>query len=232
MMDIYILENNDSSYEELKNICVSYLIRKNYDVQVRRYKGNIVDSASIYMLRFDDKTEELSRMVRNINRGSYVVVLVDDISKIKCAVTPGICPSGVVIKPWDKEDISIVLDEIYNDSIRIDVNNRSGSFSFKIKAKEYSVSYDRILYFESQNKKIIVRTETQEFEYYDTLDSILNKTPDVFLKIHKSFVVNLSRIASVNYSMMTVEFDDGSRALISRTYKAQLKTRLEMRGDC
>lgn len=231
MLDIYILED-DGGYEELKNFCVGFLIRKNYDAEIYRYSPEkTAEAAAIYMLDFDDGTEKLSRLIRNINGGSYVIVLVDGVDKLKKAVTPGISPSGIVIKPWDKNDIDTVLDEVYADHFRSSDNKNLGMFNFKVKAKEYKIPYERILYFESRNKKIIVRTETQELEYYGTLDSILASAPEQFIKIHKSFVVNLGRISAADYGEMTVEFDDGSAAFISRTYKAELRERLGGRSE-
>lgn len=232
MLDIYILEKDSNSYDQLKNLCVGYLIRKNYEVDIYSYSSSeTTDAAAIYMLLFDDDTEKLSRMVRSINSGSYVIVLVDGVDKLKKAVTPGISPAGIVIKPWNKDDVDAVLDEIYNDYFRSSASGQYGMFSFKLKAKEYSIPYVRILYFESRNKKIIVRTETQELEFYSTLDSVLSDAPDCFMKIHKSFVVNTMRISAADYGAMTVEFDDGSAAFMSRTYKAELKERLSLRSE-
>jgi len=71
----------------------------------------------------------------------------------------------------------------------------------------------------------------QEYEFYTTLDAVLKDAPDCFMKIHKSFVVNLSRIVSADYGNMSVEFDDGSEAYISRTYKNELKERLSGRSE-
>lgn len=232
MLDIYIGEKESSSYDQLKNLCVGYLIRKNYDVDIYVYSpSEITDSAAIYMLSFDDDTEKLSRMVRSVNSGSYVIVLVDGVDKLKKAVTPGICPSGIVIKPWNKDDIDTVLDEVYSDYLRSSDSGRLGMFTFKLKAKEFSIPYERILFFESRNKKVIVRTETQELECYNTLDSVLSAAPDCFMKIHKSFVVNTSRIVATDYGAMTVEFDDGSAAFMSRTYKAELREKLNARSE-
>lgn len=232
MLDIFILEKDKESYDQLKELCVRYLIRKNYEAGIHKYSSSDTpDTAAIYMFDYDDDTERLSKAVRRINSGSYVIVLVDGMDKLKKAVTPGISPSGIAIKPWNKDDIYTVLDEVYNDYFHSGVSEQYGMFSFKLKAKEYSIPYERILFFESRNKKIIVRTETQELEYYSTLDSVLSAAPDCFMKIHKSFVVNVARISAADYGAMTVEFDDGSAAFMSRTYKAELKERLSMRSE-
>lgn len=229
MPDIYISESDDNCFEQLKSICIGYLIQKNYEASVYRYADVPVESAAIYMLIFNDDTEKVSMTVRNINKGSYIIVLIDSMEKITKAVTPGIAPSGVIIKPWRIDDVNTVLDEVYNDFLRLNSSDSLGNFVFRVKAKDYSIPYERILFFESRNKKIIIRTELQEIEFYGTLDSILEETPDCFIKIHKSFVINFIRLATADFGKMTVEFDEGTIVYMSRTYKAELKKRLDLR---
>ncbi len=233
MLDIYIMESNTEAFKQLKKLCFNYLMSKNYDSEIHTYSyENVPISAALYMLEFNNETEALSRKMRSINSGNYIVVLLENYNELKKAVTPGISPSGFLIKPYKQTDIETVLEEIYSDYIRCNSDGQKlGMFVFKQKAKEYSVPFEKIILFESRNKKIIVRTETQEFEFYDTLESVMNGIPDCFMKIHKSFIVNMSRIISADYGAMTVEFDDGSAAYMSRTYKNELKERLSKRSE-
>lgn len=233
MLDIYIYYNDKPAYDAIKDMCFRYLMKKDYEAEVFPFSpedsGN---NASIFMLGLSDETERLSRQLRDKNERNYIVVLLDDYSQFRRAVTPGISPSGMVVRPWNKEDVDAVLDEVYSDFERTSADKNSlGMFTFKQKAKEYTIPYERIIYFESRNKKVIVRTESQELEFYDTLDSVLNAAPDCFMKIHKSFVVNTARIVSADYGAMTVEFDDGSAAFMSRTYKSALKESLSRRAE-
>lgn len=233
MLDIYIMESSTEAFKQLKKLCFNYLISKNYDSEIHTYSyENVSISAALYMLEFNNETEALSRKTRSTNSGNYIVVLLENYNELKKAVTPGISPSGFLIKPYKQTDVEAVLEEIYSDYIRCNSDGQKlGMFVFRQKAKEYSVPFEKIILFESRNKKIIVRTETQEFEFYDTLESVMNSIPDCFMKIHKSFIVNISRIISADYGAMTVEFDDGSAAYMSRTYKNELKERFSKRSE-
>ena len=227
------MENDTEEYIRLKKLCFSYLMNKNYEAEIYEYSSDVLsESAALFILIMGDKTETVSRAVRSNNSASYVIALLNNPSELKKAVTPGISPSGLLIKPCERSDVEMVLDEIYTDHMRCSADNHKlGIFTFRQKAKEYSLPFEKILLFESRNKKIFVRTEIQEFEFYSTLDSVLQTAPDCFVQIHKSFVVNISRIVSADYGAMTVEFDDGSVAFISRTYKNELKERLNKRGE-
>lgn len=233
MLDIYITENDAAAYKQLKELCFGYLMKRNYESEIYSYSPEkSLASAALFMLAFNDEIESLSRKIHSLNSGNYVVVLLENYNELKKAVTPGISPSGFLIKPYIMGDVETVLDEVYSDYIRCNADSqRLGMFVFRQKAKEYSIPFEKIILFESRNKKVVVRTEIQEFEFYDTLDSVMKNAPDCFMKIHKSFIVNLSRIISADYGAMTVEFDDGSAAYMSRTYKSELKERLNKRSE-
>jgi DNA-binding LytR/AlgR family response regulator len=96
-------------------------------------------------------------------------------------------------------------------------------FRFTIQASSYSIAANQILFFEAANKKVRLRTKAQEFEFYDSLNSLEERLPPKFIRIHKSFIVNSERIINVDFVGMLVYFDDGSSAMISRTRKAALK---------
>ncbi len=232
MLDIFILERDKDSFVLLKDLCVGYLIRKNYDADIYMYPSeNPPETAAIYMFIFDGRIEKLSKTVRDLNSGSYVIAIIENTADLTRAVTPAIMPSGIVIKPCKKENVDMILDEVYEDYFRSSSDRCGELFTFRLKAKEYSIPFERILYFESRNKKMIIRTETQELEFYGTLDSVMSAAPQCFMRIHKSFIANIDRISVVDYGKMTVEFDDGSAVLLSRTFKAQLKERLNAKGE-
>lgn len=226
MLDIYIMENSAEDFKRLKEICFKFLIRKDYDAEIYSYSdSSIPETASIYILTLCNDIETISRKLRTLNSGSYVIVIVSGVSELKKAVTPGIAPSGLLIRPCEKSEVESVLDEIYADHMRTS-GGSMGNFTFKLKAKEYSVPYEKIILFESRKHKMIVKTEIQEFEFYSTTDDLLENIPDCFVRIHKSVIVNTTRITAADYGTMTVEFDDGSQAYMSRTYKNNLREKL------
>lgn len=228
MLDICIFEKDYEIKNQLKNICFSYLMNKNYEADVLDFsEDNKRDTAALYMLMYYEQIANAAKKIRSENSQSYIVVLAENMKELSKAVCPSVCPSGYLLKPPEKDDVEAVLDEIYTDYMRCTGSeHNNGIFHFKQKSKEYSVPFDRILLFESSNKKVIVRTDVQEFEFYDTLDSVLKTAPECFMQIHKSFVINLSRVESVDYANKTVILDDGSAAFLSRTYKNELKQRL------
>jgi len=171
--------------------------------------------------------DALVRRIRKHNPANYLVLLLKDQKDLFALIPPFYRPSGFLLRPVDEASCGRVLREIYHD-FRKSCLEDGQIFVVKIKNCEYPLSYEKILYFESANKKIIVRTGAQQFTFYGSMEAIENAAPDHFLRIHKSFTVNLRQIKHVDYSAMTVTMCDDSMVFLSRSYKTILRER--MRG--
>ena len=78
-------------------------------------------------------------------------------------------------------------------------------------------------YFEAANKKMIIRTVNQEYEYYGNFESIREVLPDYFLRTHKSFFVNMKNVKNIDFKEMWLSMKDGAVAYISRGYKKDVE---------
>ena len=85
------------------------------------------------------------------------------------------------------------------------------------------IGYRRINYFESREKKVFLCTDSEEFGFYDTLDELEKTLSEDFIRIHRSFLVNRQKIASVFISQGRVLLTDGSEVPLSRSYKPMLR---------
>lgn len=57
------------------------------------------------------------------------------------------------------------------------------------------------------------------------LDAEADLDPTIFLRIHKSFIVNMSFIENINYHFLTIDLKDGTLIPISKTYKKETEKR-------
>ncbi|WP_413305874.1 LytTR family DNA-binding domain-containing protein [Bacillus sp. 1P10SD] len=56
---------------------------------------------------------------------------------------------------------------------------------------------DEILFIEKEGRKSVIHTETDQFETMESLLEIEYRLPDTFFKTHRSYLVNLKRIAKI-----------------------------------
>ena len=74
---------------------------------------------------------------------------------------------------------------------------------------------------EAANKKIILYTDSQEFEFYDSMDNLVQKLPKYFFRVHKSYIVNMDKVKAVDYKNMEITLEDELVADLSRSNKSE-----------
>lgn len=141
-------------------------------------------------------------------------------------IRPGLMPAGVLMKPLSAETIQPLLDELVR---MIQQKGRRETFSgamFSVVSHgtTYRVPLEDILYVEARNKKLYLYTANSEIEFYDTLEHILERMPEQFIRCHKSFVVNSTAIEQISLAQNILSMSGGRVQIpISRSYKAQLR---------
>ncbi|CAJ1191119.1 Accessory gene regulator protein A [Companilactobacillus paralimentarius] len=101
------------------------------------------------------------------------------------------------------------------------------NFTFKIGPKKYNLNIEQIDYFESleNNHNIFVHSTSEIIEFTDTLRSVEKKSSN-FYRAHKSLVVNLGNIKSIDTAHRELIFKDDSTCDISRRKLKILKQKL------
>ncbi|MBO6523190.1 MAG: response regulator transcription factor [Balneolaceae bacterium] len=90
--------------------------------------------------------------------------------------------------------------------------------------KNVKICLDEILYIESKRDYILIKTENKQVSTYQTITYMEDRLPgDQFLRVHRSFIINLKKIES--WSKNEVELSEATIP-IGRTYKREALKRL------
>ena len=92
------------------------------------------------------------------------------------------------------------------------------------------VRYQDVLYFCSSGKKILIyKTDGTIDEFYGKMADVENKVPTLsFLKIHKSYLVNIDHIK--HYEYQEIQLDNKTALIISQTHRKKVRDQLLKRG--
>lgn len=86
------------------------------------------------------------------------------------------------------------------------------------------IVYDELLYIEAMENYVIFHTKTEKLISYLTLKAVENYLPpDMFLKVHKSFIVSIPKIESIDADGIVIQ---GKSIPISRTLKEDVTNRI------
>lgn len=89
----------------------------------------------------------------------------------------------------------------------------------------HKLTINDILYIESDRNYITIVTANKKSVLIDSLKKWNDKLPDSFLQIHKSFIVNVSKIDKVSGNEVYI---DDRRIPIGRTFKPELLKKIEV----
>lgn len=193
-------------------------------------KEFLEDKPLMDMLLFDVTRSgdiELLEEVRQDYKLAFVMLLADgNISPMKY-MKPSIQAQSLLLRPFSKEQALNSLSEFISGYIKTFHNPaEDNTATFVVESKDegkISIPYDQIYYFEAMEKKVYVCTGVDEFGFYDTLDGLMENLPEGFLRCHRSFIVNESKIVRVALSKNTIYLEDEYEVPLSRSYKPDFK---------
>jgi DNA-binding LytR/AlgR family response regulator len=92
------------------------------------------------------------------------------------------------------------------------------------------VKYTDILWIEALENYIVINTVNDRFTIHLTMKSIEKQLPVVrFKRVHRSFIVNLSRIDSIEDNAIAIKASDGKKVIpIGKSYRDKLLSEINL----
>ena len=138
----------------------------------------------------DSNGIELGKYIRNYMKNmSMNIVYISSMTEYAMELFK-IHPYDFVVKPFDKNEIENLIDDMMRD----------------------------IKYFESRGRHIIINlVDNQSIQYVGQLKNEIKKLPLNFVEIGKSYIINLKHMRECHVSYVVM--DDGKELGISRAYR-------------
>ena len=170
---------------------------------------------------------EMSAALRESFPESPLLLMVDVSVSPREYVRPDIMPSAIVLRPTDEEQVRQVVDEFLDSVLVTDDKDQDGSLTIETKEGVTRISFEHISYVEASAKKVFIRTKKEEYGYYDTLDNLESVLPDNFVRCHRGFIVNLSKVSKYVGAENMLYLNDGAMIPVSRSYKGAIREALQ-----
>ncbi len=97
-------------------------------------------------------------------------------------------------------------------------------YAFQVNREVLRVEKKKILYLESNKRQLYLYTEEESFCFYGSLDQAQEQLGEGFLRCHRSYLVNISRVQ--RYSREQISLKGGAAVPISRSYARECMRRL------
>jgi len=135
-------------------------------------------------------------------------------------------PAGYMVKPIDEKTLKVNIELALSQyqSTKSKKREYSDVYYVKDKIRMTKIQIDDIICLEASSNYTVLKTSSKKFVISQTLKRVLeNLNPEIFVRIHKSYVVNVNKIDYIEDSHVVI----GEVKLgISRTYRELFLSRL------
>ena len=143
-------------------------------------------------------------------------------------------PFGYLVKPYGVKDINAAIEVAMAAFDRLKKAESASTMSkviqdsiyLKVDSKLIKVKIDDILYVEAKGDYALFKTKEKGHIVHTTMKRVEDRlTPHNFAKVHRSYVINLSKIIDIEESNLLI---DNKVIPISRSNKEALIKRLNL----
>lgn len=238
-MNFIIYEDENKYIEKYKKIISRLLgtIDLNYKItEIKEYNESskeIIDSTEggkIYILDIEVAGKnglDLARKIRKSGDWVSPIIIVTSHEEFK---TVGYTAKILMLNFISKcEELESQLIETLKVALEINLSNKS--LCYTNRGETYRIPYKDILYIEKRLNDNICNIITKNNKYFIRktiieLEKILSD--DIaFIKTHRSCIVNIRNITTVDFEKNIIFFKNNKTNLISRTHKRKLKERMK-----
>lgn len=164
--------------------------------------------------------------VRREDDKACIVLIIDDSVSIQQIVRPSVKADDLIVRPMNLSQAVMTVDRIW-DSYASQYMKREDIFHFEVEKESRQVPYGAIWWFEIFKKDLYLHVEHEKYVFKGTMQGLEADLPDMFLRIHRSLIVNLRKIQSVSLGESKLTLYNGVELPIGRLYKNAVKERLD-----
>jgi len=125
-------------------------------------------------------------------------------------------PFGFLIKPVQEDMLARYVGKLTGEAWEPE-----GSLLIRTRGSVRTVPWEEILFLESAGHVVEVWTREESFRCYGKLDQFLSRLPEFFVQCHKSYLVNLKAVHSIERNWILM--DQGRLVPVSKSRRRETK---------
>lgn len=133
---------------------------------------------------------ELAKEFRKNNKDAYIIFITGHFEYSMLAYK--VKTFDYLIKPISAEKMEQTILRLYNDALE------NKKMFLSLNNGRYFIRESDILYIEKFKSKAIIHTTSSDVELYGTFNNIQNCLSDNFVRCHKSYIINHTKVTKID----------------------------------
>lgn len=225
--NIGICDDEKCTCAELENMIYSYADRTGIKIDVcvwyegeklSQYlnRGNRLDILFLDIQLISTDGISIGNFIRNVLEDMETIIIYISSKSSYAMSLFKIQPLDFLIKPLDDKSVEDTLER----AIKV-YEMKNQTFEYYSKGYFFKIPYNKIIYFYSQNKKVVIVLKDKELRFNAKLKEVATRVPHNFVMIHQSYLINLDYVQECSYEI--VKMSDGSYLNISQPYRKKVR---------
>ena len=236
MIRFALCDDNVQLLSKLKEMLELIFVKHDFEASVVFYSDNTnkllnflsTNQVDVLFLDIDFHSRingiEIAKNIRKINKEMYIVFITAHfefiISAFECKTF------DFIPKPFSQNKLENTVIRLFDD-----FTSNKTSF-IKLNNKRQLINQNLVNFIQKRGMKTIYITDDGEFDSYGSFSKIESSLPDNFVRCHKSFIVNIDNISSINLNTNVILFkNSNNKCYIGPKYKNSFMEVLNNNGN-
>ncbi len=135
-----------------------------------------------------------------------------------------------LLKPFIYNRLTKALDKVMYRMQRHSLNwgNKKEEIFIKKNSTLVKLRFDEILYIEALENYVVFNTFQEKFTVHSTMKALATKLPPMFIRVHRSYIINLNAISEIDDNIIIIKTNEGDITIpIGKAFKDNLLNALQ-----
>jgi len=223
MLHFLVCDDNSSVLTKFSKMLETLFIKHSFDAQVVLSTTDALEALEyathndiqVAILDIDLKSNlsglDLAEHIRKISKKIYLIFTTGHLEYSLIAYK---------YKTFDFLPKPITIERLEETLLRLfeDISGKSQRF-ITLDNQNTFIREEGINYIKKNGMKLIVHTDSKDYEVYNSFQKIENQLPANFVRCHKSYIVNLDKITDIHVQSNTIILNSDNICYIGPKYK-------------